>query len=158
MKSASWIVLAVLTTLAPTSPVTQASPSPLGGGQIKRRVRLSVPAGTRLPVEIEATISTRTTKERTEVFAHLTEAVALEGFKLDRGAEVRGQVTTATSGQGRARPPRLVIRFDAVMESGEKLSIETEPVDSLSKPSPAVLKGDQVEIPRRARLLLIVTK
>ncbi|MEO8358882.1 MAG: hypothetical protein ABI672_02535 [Vicinamibacteria bacterium] len=158
MKSASWIVLAVLTTVAPTLSIAQASPAPLRETQRKRRVRLNIPAGTRLPVEIEATISSRTTKERTAVFAHLTESVALEGFKLDRGAEVRGLVTQSTPGQGNTQAPRLVIQFDAVMESGEKLSIETEPVDSLSKRSPAVRKGDQVEIPRGAKLILIVTK
>ena len=69
----------------------------------------------------------------------------------------------------------LVVGFDAVMKKGDKLSIATESIDSLA-PSTfgkdkkiiagaaagtgavLIMKGDEVEIPRGARLTVVVTK
>lgn len=164
------------------------------------RVRLSIPAGTQLPIEMGTTVSTDASREGDSIIATLTEEVVLDGFKLDRGAEVRGRVFTSVPAKRVKGRARLVIGFESVMESGEKLSIETEPIDSLAASTKSkdtkimaggalgglivgalkdgkkgaaigtaigaaagvgtvlVMKGDEVEIPRGARLIVTVTK
>lgn len=164
------------------------------------RVRLVVPAGTRLPIQIETTISSRTSKEGDPVLAILTEDVVLEGFKLDKDAEVRGHVIAAVSAQRVKGRARLAVAFNAVMENGEKLSISTEAIDNMAASTSGkdkkviaggavgglilgaikdgkkgaaigtvigaaagtgavlIMKGDEVELSRGARLSVVVTK
>lgn len=164
------------------------------------RVRLIVPAGTVLPIEIQTGVSTANSREGDPVLAVLTEDVALSGFKLDKGAEVRGRVITAVAAKRVKGRAHLVVGFDAVMENGEKLAIATETIDSLAASTSGqdkkviaggavgglilgaikdgkkgaaigtvigaaagtgavlILKGDEVEIPRGARLSIAVTK
>jgi hypothetical protein len=164
------------------------------------RVRLIVPAGTLLPIEIETTASSASSKEGDPVLAVLTEDVALSGFKLDKGAEVRGRVRTAIPAKRAKGQARLVVAFDAVMENGEKLSITTEAIDNMAASTKGkdtkiiagsaaggliigaiaggkkgavigtaagaaagagavlIIKGDEVELPRGARLTVAVTK
>lgn len=165
-----------------------------------KRARLVVPAGTLLPVEIQTALSTANSREGDPVLAVLTEDVALDGFKLDKGAEVRGRVLTAVAAKRVKGQARLVVGFDAVMENGEKLSIATETIDTTAASTSGkdkkiiaggavgglilgalkdgkkgaaigtaagaaagtgavlIMKGDEVEIPRGAKLTLTVTK
>lgn len=164
------------------------------------RVRLIIPAGTLLPIEIETTASSASSKEGDPVLAVLTEDVPLSGFKLDKGAEVRGHVRTAIAAKRVKGQARLVVAFDTVMENGEKLSITTEAIDNLAASTGGkdkkiivgsaaggliigaiaggkkgaligtaagaaagtgavlIIKGDEVELPRGARLTVAVTK
>jgi hypothetical protein len=184
---------------APAKPARGAvSPAPVQPA--RERVRLTVPAGTHLPIEIQTPVSTATSREGDPVLAVLTEDVPLQGFKLDKGAEVRGRVLTAVSAKRVKGRAHLVVGFDAVMEKGEKLSITTESIDSLAASTSGkdkkiiagaavgglivgaikdggkgaaigtvvgaaagtgavlIMKGDEVEIPRGARLSVAVTK
>lgn len=164
------------------------------------RVRLIVPAGTLLPIEIQTAVSTAHSQEGDPVLAVLTEDVPLMGFKLDKGAEVRGRVLTAVSAKRVKGRAHLVVGFDGVMKSGERISIATETIDSLAASTKGkdtkiiagaaagglivgaikdggkgaaigtligaaagtgavlIMKGDEVEIPRGARLSVAVTK
>jgi hypothetical protein len=164
------------------------------------RVRLNVPAGTGLPIEVRTPVSTATSREGDPVLAVLTEDVPLQGFKLDQGAEVRGTVLTAVSAKRVKGRAHLVVGFDAVMKNGEKLSIATETIDSLAPSTSGkdkkiiagaavgglivgaikdggkgaaigtvvgaaagtgavlIMKGDEVEIPRGARLTVVVAR
>jgi hypothetical protein len=97
------------------------------------RVRMIVPAGTLLPIEVQTPVSTATSREGDPVIAVLTEDVPLDGFKLDKGAEVRGRVRTSVPAKRTKGQAHLVVNFDSVMEKGEKISIETESIDSLAK-------------------------
>jgi len=168
--------------------------------QAPARVRLIVPAGTLLPIEIQIPVSTATSQEGDPVLAVLTEDVPLQGFKLDKGAEVRGRVLTAVSAKRVKGRAHLVVGFDAVMEKGERISIATETIDSLAASTSGkdkkiiagaavgglivgaikdggkgaaigtvigaaagtgavlIMKGDEVEMPRGARLAITVTK
>ena len=65
--------------------------------------------------------------------AVLTESIPLDGFTLDKGAEVRGRVFTAVPAKRVKGRARLVFGFDAVMEKGEKLSIGTDAIDTSAK-------------------------
>lgn len=168
--------------------------------KVSPRVRLIVPAGTKLPIEIQTAVSTAHSREGDPVLAVLTEDVPLQGFKLDKGSEVRGRVLTAVSAKRVKGRAHLVVGFDAVMEKGEKISIVTETIDSLAASTKSkdtkiiagaaagglivgaikdggkgaaigtligaaagtsavlIMKGDEVEIPRGARLAITVTK
>ena len=174
--------------------VAPAPPAP------RERIRLNVPAGTLLPIEIQTAVSTATSRVGDPVLAVLTEDVPLQGFKLDKGAEVRGRVLTAVSAKRVKGRAHLIVGFDAVMEKGEKLSIATESIDSLAASTSGkdkkiiagaavgglivgaikdggkgaaigtvvgaaagtgavlIMKGDEVEIPRGARLTITVTR
>jgi len=164
------------------------------------RVRLDVPKGTVLPLEIQTAVSTAHSREGDPVLAELTADVPLNGFKLDKGAEVRGKVLIAVSAKRVKGRAHLVVGFDAVMKNGEKLVIETENIDSMAKSTKSkdtkiiagsaaagliigaikdggkgaaigtvvgaaagtgavlVMKGDEVELPRGARISVTVTK
>lgn len=182
---------------AATTPMTEERPEPVAP---PARIRLIVPGGTLLPIEIQTPLSSATNQQGDPVFAVLTEDIPLNGFKLDKGAEVRGVVTTAVAAKRVKGQAQLVVEFDAVMENGEKLSIRTEAIDTLAastrdkdkkiiaggavggmvlgalkkgKKGAAigtvlgaaagtgavlVMKGDEVEIPRGARLTLTVVR
>jgi hypothetical protein len=178
----------------PVETAAKAAPTP------RPRVRLDIPAGTLLPIEIQTAVSTAHSQEGDPVLAVLTEDVPLKGFKLDKGAEVRGKVLTAVSAKRVKGRAHLVVGFDGVMKSGERISIATENIDSLAASTKSkdtkiiagaaagglivgaikdggkgaaigtligaaagtgavlVMKGDEVEIPRGARLSISVTK
>jgi len=176
----------------PTTASTEKAPAP--------RLRMIVPAGTILPLEIQSTLSTDSSKEGDAVLAALTEDVKLDGFTLEKGAEVRGRVYTAVPAKRVKGRARLVFGFEAVMEKGEKLTISTDAIDTTAASTSGkdkkviaggavggliigaikdgkkgaaigtvigaaagtgavlVMKGDEVEIPRGARLSVTVTK
>lgn len=177
---------------AGTTVVETATPRP--------RVRLDIPAGTILPIEIQTAVSTAHSQEGDPVLAVLTEDVPLKGFKLDRGAEVRGKVLTVVSAKRVKGRAHLVVGFDGVMKSGERITIATENIDSLAPSTSGkdkkiiagaaagglivgaikdggkgaavgtligaaagtgavlIMKGDEVELPRGAKLSVAVTR
>jgi hypothetical protein len=92
-----------------------------------------VPDGTLLPIEIQSTLSSDSSREGDAVLAVLTENVALDGFTLDKGAEVRGRVFTAVPAKRVKGRARLVFGFEEVMENREKISISTEAIDTSAK-------------------------
>jgi len=162
------------------------------------RPRYIVPAGTRLPIELQTTLSTDSSRPGDAVVAVLSEDVPLEGFKLDSGAEVRGTVRTVVEAKRVKGKARLVIDFDTVMKANERLAIETEPFDATARSTKSkdkkiigggalggliigaikdgkkgaligtaagaaagtgavlVMKGEEVELPRGAKLTLTV--
>lgn len=97
------------------------------------RPRLIVPDGTLLPIEIQSTLSSDSSQEGDAVLAVLTENVALDGFTLDKGAEVRGRVFTVVPAKRVKGRARLVFGFEEVMENREKISISTEAIDTSAK-------------------------
>lgn len=97
------------------------------------RPRLIVPDGTLLPIEIQSTLSSDSSQEGDAVLAILTESVPLDGFTLDKGAEVRGRVFTAVPAKRVKGRARLVFGFEEVMENREKISISTEAIDTSGK-------------------------
>jgi len=116
-------------TSAPSGSSSAPASAPAG------RVRLVVPAGTELPIELETTVSSDSSHVGDTVLATLSESVALTGFTLDKGAEVRGEVVTVVPAKRVKGRARIVIDFDTVMENGEKLSINTTAIDASAKSS-----------------------
>lgn len=97
------------------------------------RVRLVIPDGTHLPIELQSTLSSDASREGDAVLAVLTESVPLEGFTLDKGAEVRGRVFTVVPAKRVKGRARLVFGFEEVMENREKISISTDAIDVSGK-------------------------
>lgn len=164
------------------------------------RPRLVVPGGTLLPIELQSTLSSDASREGDVVLAVLTEDVALDGFTLDKGAEVRGRVFTSVPAKRVKGRARLVFGFEAVMENGEKITIETDAIDTTGESTSSkdkkiigggalgglivgaikdgkkgaaigtvigaaagtgavlIMKGEEVEIPRGARLTIAVSR
>lgn len=121
-------------TAASTAATGRSRPASSSGSSLASapaRVRLNVPAGTLLPIQIESTVSSDASQEGDAVLAVLTEDVRLAGFMLDQGAEVHGRVLTAVPAKRVKGRARLVLAFDSVMENGEKLAINTERIDTL---------------------------
>lgn len=107
---------------APAAPAA-AAPAP-------SRVRMDIPKGTELPLEFQTSVNSATSKAGDPVIAVLTKDIPLDGFTLEKGSEVRGEVVTAVPAarvKGRAR---IVVAFDSVMKAGERLSVTTEAIDT----------------------------
>ena len=74
-------------------------------------------------------MSTDTAREGDRVNAVLAESVRLDGFTLDKGAEMTGRVTTVVPARRVKGRARLVLEFDSVMENGERIAFSTEDLD-----------------------------
>lgn len=176
------------------------APAPSREPAPKLRPRLMVPGGTLLPIELQSTLSSDASREGDVVLAVLTEDVPLDGFTLDKGAEVRGRVFTSVPAKRVKGRARLVFGFEAVMENGEKIAIESDAIDTSGASTSSkdkkiigggalgglivgaikdgkkgavigtvigaaagtgavlIMKGDEVEIPRGARLTIAVSR
>ena len=184
----------------PSTPAAPAAEKPSQAKAAPVKIRLLIPVGTVLPIEIETGLSSATSKEGDPVLGKLLEDVFLDGFKLDKDAEVRGAVVTAVPAKRVKGQARLVVTFNAVMEGGEKLSITTDTIDNMAKSTKdhdkkviagsaagglilgaikdgkkgavlgtvigaaagtgavLIMKGDEVELPRGAKVTVTVTK
>jgi hypothetical protein len=84
----------------------------------------TVPAGTRLALELETPVSSETSRVDDEVRGRLTEAIAVDGVTvLPEGTMVRGAVTTVVPAgkvKGRAR---LAMRFTQIVAGDETYAI-----------------------------------
>lgn len=114
------------TSAAPGSkPVPAATEAPA-----PKRVRMDIPKGTELPLEFQTAVGSATSKAGDPVIAVLTQDIPLDGFKLDKGAEVRGEVVTVVPAARVKGQARIVVAFDSVMKAGERLSVVTESIDT----------------------------
>jgi len=114
-----------------------------GGGEARDRTPLetaakpktvrevTIPAGTELPIVLDTSVGSKTSRVEEPVRAHLSRAVSVEGQPvLPEGSIVSGVVTDATPAgkvKGRAH---LAVRFDAITPRGgdERYRIETAAV------------------------------
>lgn len=184
----------------PASNSGASAPSATREATPRPRPRLVVPGGTLLPIELQSTLSSDSSREGDVVLAVLTEDVPLDGFTLDKGAEVRGRVFTSVPAKRVKGRARLVFGFEAVMENGEKIAIESDAIDTSGASTSSkdkkiigggalgglivgaikdgkkgavigtvigaaagtgavlIMKGDEVEIPRGARLTIAVSR
>jgi hypothetical protein len=80
-----------------------------------------------MPVQLGKTLRAGETKPGTTFTATTTQRVPVsEDWYLDRGAKLRGEVVTSTSGDGTAENPSvLVVRFTRLSYRRQTVSIET---------------------------------
>jgi hypothetical protein len=105
-----------------------------------------IPAGTALPIVLDSTISSATSRVEQEVRAHLAHAIEVHGITaLPAGSAVTGVVTDATrSGRVKGRA-HVAVRFHEIAPRGqdERYAIAAGPV---ARVAPGTKKKDALEI------------
>jgi hypothetical protein len=107
---------------------------------------VTIPAGTELPIVLDTTVSSKTSRVEEPVRAHLSRAVSVDGRQvLPAESAVSGVVTDATPSakvKGRAH---LAIRFESITPRGadERYRIETA---AIGRTAPSTAKKDAVKI------------
>jgi len=91
---------------------------------------ITIPAGTTIPIVLDTSVGSETSRAEEPVRAHLARAVAVDGVTaLPDGATVRGVVTDATRAgkvKGRAH---VALKFDAIeAKDGERYAMKTSAV------------------------------
>jgi hypothetical protein len=107
---------------------------------------VTIPAGTELPIVLDTSVGSKTSKVEEPVRAHLSRAVSVDGLQvLPDGSTVSGVVTDATpSGKVKGRA-HLAVRFDSITPRGsdERYRIDTAAV---GRTAPAETKKDALKI------------
>ena len=107
---------------------------------------VTIPAGTELPIVLDTSVGSKTSRVEEPVRAHLSRAVSVDGQPvLPEGTIVSGVVTDATPAakvKGRAH---LAVRFDSITPRGgdERYRIETA---AIGRTAPADTKKDALKI------------
>ena len=107
---------------------------------------VTIPAGTELPIVLDTSVGSKTSRVEEPVRAHLSRAVSVDGQSVfPDGSIVTGVVTDATPAakvKGRAH---LAVRFDAITPRGgdERYRMETAAV---GRTAPAETKNDAIKI------------
>jgi hypothetical protein len=121
--------------------------SPLEAAVTKTAVReVTIPAGTELPIVLDTSVGSKTSRVEEPVRAHLSRAIIVDGQTvLPEGSIVSGVVTDATPAgkvKGRAH---LAVRFDSIAPRGsdERYRIDTA---SVGRTAPATKQKDAVKI------------
>ncbi|MGE5246035.1 MAG: hypothetical protein ACM3SQ_17565 [Betaproteobacteria bacterium] len=135
------------TAAAASSTTPSAAPGARAAKPAAERVarEIILPAGTHLPIVLDTTVGSATSRVEEPVRAHLADAVSYEGeVVLPRGSVVSGVVTSALrSGKVKGRA-HIAVRFDAVTPpGGASYTIDTAAV---GRTAPATTKKDALEI------------
>jgi hypothetical protein len=90
-----------------------------------------LPAGTALPVTLDTSVASDTSRVEDRVTAHLSKPIVIEGITaLPEGSSVSGFVTDATRAGKVQGTSRLALRFDSLTpaQTDERYEIETSTV------------------------------
>jgi hypothetical protein len=104
-----------------------------------------LPAGTTLPVALDASVGSDTSRVEDRVTAHLTKPVVEGITALDEGSSVHGVVTGAERAGKVSGTSRLALRFDSLTpaQTDERYEIETSTV---ARGGPTEKKKDALKI------------
>ena len=105
-----------------------------------------LPAGTTLPVALDTSVGSDTSRVEDRVTAHLTKPVVVEGVTaLAEGSSVHGVVTGAERAGKVSGTSRLALRFDSLTpaQTDERYEIETSTV---ARSGPTEKKKDALKI------------
>jgi len=107
---------------------------------------VTIPAGTRLPIVMDTSVGSDTSRVEQPVRAHVSRAVIVNGQTvIPEGSQISGVVTDATrSGRVKGRA-HVAVRFDTLVPHGEdeRYRIATAAV---GRTAPATKKKDALEI------------
>jgi hypothetical protein len=107
---------------------------------------VTIPAGTELPIVLDTSVGSKTSRAEEPVRAHLSRAVSVDGQPvLADGSIVSGVVTDATPSQKVKGRAHLAVRFDSITPRGgdERYRIETA---AIGRTAPSDTKKDAVKI------------
>lgn len=130
---------------AAASSGTPANGNPAATANERTPREVTLPAGTRLPIVLDTSVGSKTSRAEDPVRAHLSSAVSHQGeVALPEGSLVSGVVTSAVrSGKVKGRA-HVAIRFDTVTPpGGEAYKIDTSAV---GRTAAATHKKDALEI------------
>ena len=107
--------------------------------------KLTLPANTRLPLQLQTTTSSGTSSAGDLVVAKTTANVrnARGQIVLPAGSEVRGHVVTAYPGGKMKGRARLVVAFDHVVVRGEEIKMTATRLDATA---PSMAKRDAATV------------
>lgn len=113
--------------VAEVQTVAKDAPAPPPPPPIAKYRAITVPADTKLALEIETALHTKTTTIETPVDAHLTEAVSIDGMEvLPVGTKVRGNVSAVQAAGKVKGVASITVRFDRLMAYGESHPIQAD--------------------------------
>jgi hypothetical protein len=133
---------------APVTSAGRAEPAALTTPAAERAAvrEVTIPAGTSLPVMLDTSVGSETSRVEEPVHAHLTSPIVVRGITvLARGSRVSGVVTDATrSGKVKGRA-HVAVRFEtlAPTNDSERYTIRTT---AIGRTAEATKKKDAVEI------------
>jgi hypothetical protein len=106
---------------------------------------VTIPAGTRLPIVLDTTVSSTSSRVEQSVEAHLSQPLVLHGQTvLPQGTRVNGVVTDATeSGRVKGRA-HVAVRFDTLSARGDERYRINAP--AIGRTAEATKKKDAMEI------------
>ena len=105
-----------------------------------------LPAGTTLPVALDTSVGSDTSRVEDHVTAHITKAIVVEGVTaLPEGSSVSGVVTDATRAGKVSGTSRVAVRFHSLTsaQTDERYDIATSTV---ARSGPSEKKKDAVKI------------
>ena len=120
--------------------------TPLENAVSKTVREVTIPAGTELPIVLDTSVGSKTSRVEEPVRAHLSRSISVDGREvLADGSTITGVVTDATPAakvKGRAH---LAVRFDSITPRGgdERYRIATA---AIGRTAPATKKNDAVKI------------
>lgn len=107
---------------------------------------VTIPAGTQLPIILDTSVGSSTSRVEEPVHAHLVKGIVVNGQTvLGEGSRISGVVTDATrSGRVKGRA-HIAVRFDTLTPRGvdERYAIRTTPV---GRAAPGTKKKDALEV------------
>jgi type IV secretory pathway VirB10-like protein len=114
------------TTAAEPSPSFEPAPAPEPVREEPRTVAVTVPAGTRLEVELTRTLASNTSSPGDAFRARVSEDVMQDGLvAIPRGSEILGEVTEAVPLKKIGGQARLALKLtDLVLPSGKTVPVE----------------------------------
>ena len=131
---------------ATTSSASTSAPPPAGTAPKAEPFELVLPAGTELPIVLDSSIGSDTSKAEDQVRAHLAHGVALRGVTvLPPGSHVSGVVIDATR-SGRVKgTAHLAVRFDTIEPAGSDTRYLMR-TTSVSRTAETTRRKDAIEI------------
>jgi type IV secretory pathway VirB10-like protein len=114
------------TTAAEPAPSFEPAPAPEPVREEPRTVAVTVPAGTRLEVELTRTLASNTSSPGDAFRARVSEDVVRDGMvAIPRGSEILGEVTEAVPLKKIGGQARLALKLtDLVLPSGKTVPVE----------------------------------
>jgi hypothetical protein len=114
--------------------MTAAAPRSAAARAVPEYREFTLPAGTTLPLELKSAVASDVSEVEDTVRATLRQPVTIDGHQvLPAGTELAGTVIHAERAgrvKGRAR---VAIQFTSVRYDGERLPVQTEPIEQLAE-------------------------
>jgi hypothetical protein len=142
--------VAVSAAAAPAAPAaSSAAPVATAGGSEAAAPafrEVTIPAGTRLPIVLDSSVGSDTSRVEEAVHAHLSQPIVVHGLTaLPAGSRVSGVVTDATRSGKVKGLAHVAVRFNAVTPKGDG-DRYTFRAGSIGRTAEATKKRDAMEI------------